>query len=251
MRVTRAVTRPPDLALETSVPCGGCVPDEAMERGTADVRGRGPCRCERAPGGHEPRRVVVTGGPGGGKTALLEVVRAHFCEHVVVLPEAATIVFGGGFPRRDGECARRGAQLAIYHVQDQLERVELEERRAAIVLCDRGVVDGAAYWPGAREAYWERIGETSERALARYAAVIHMRTPDARGGYDHSNPLRTESAAEAAQIDRAVLALWDAHPHRTVIESSETFLVKLRRALAAIDECMPACCRSHSSEVFR
>jgi adenylate kinase len=37
---------------------------------------------------HERRRVVLTGGPGAGKTALLELIRQSFCSHVKVLPEA-------------------------------------------------------------------------------------------------------------------------------------------------------------------
>ena len=40
--------------------------------------------------------MVLTGGPGAGKTAVLEVVRRTFCEHVTVLPEAASILFMGG-----------------------------------------------------------------------------------------------------------------------------------------------------------
>ena len=35
----------------------------------------------------EPRRVVLTGGPGAGKTAALEMIKQSFCEHVRVLPE--------------------------------------------------------------------------------------------------------------------------------------------------------------------
>lgn len=54
------------------------------------------CACKDV---HERKRVVLTGGPGAGKTALLELVRQSFCTHVKVLPEAASIVFGGGFPR--------------------------------------------------------------------------------------------------------------------------------------------------------
>jgi uncharacterized protein (DUF2249 family) len=50
---------------------------------------------------HLRRRIVLTGGPGAGKTAVLELFRAAVCEHVNVLPEAAGIVFGGGFPRDD------------------------------------------------------------------------------------------------------------------------------------------------------
>jgi hypothetical protein len=44
-----------------------------------------PCPCS-AP--HTPRRVVITGGPGAGKTAVLALTRQPFCEHVKVLPEA-------------------------------------------------------------------------------------------------------------------------------------------------------------------
>ena len=54
------------------------------------------CHC-REP--HIHTRIVLTGGPGAGKTAVLELVRQHFCEHVHVLSEAASVVFGGGFPR--------------------------------------------------------------------------------------------------------------------------------------------------------
>jgi hypothetical protein len=47
---------------------------------------------------HDARLVAVTGGPGAGKTAVLELAARSLCEHVAILLEAATIVFGGGFP---------------------------------------------------------------------------------------------------------------------------------------------------------
>lgn len=36
---------------------------------------------------HGRRRVVLTGGPGAGKTAVLELVRQYFCKHIDVLPD--------------------------------------------------------------------------------------------------------------------------------------------------------------------
>jgi len=99
------------------------------------------CGCA---GVHDPRRVVLTGGPGAGKTAVLEMVRRSMCQHVHVLPEAASIVFGGGFPREDDPTCRRAAQRAIYHVQRALE-VTGAAHNPAIVLCDRGTIDGLAY----------------------------------------------------------------------------------------------------------
>jgi predicted ATPase len=53
-----------------------------------------PCACGRQ---HDVRRIVLTGGPGAGKTAVLELVRQEFCARQSVA-EAAGIVFGGGFP---------------------------------------------------------------------------------------------------------------------------------------------------------
>lgn len=85
------------------------------------------------------------------------------------------------------------AQRAICRVQVELE-ASLEEANPAVVLCDRGTVDGLAYWPGPREL-WAGVGTTHDEQLARYDLVVHLRTPPLEGGYDERNPLRIESAA--------------------------------------------------------
>ena len=201
------------------------------------------CGCELT--GHPPRLVVLTGGPGAGKTAVLELVRRSFCQHVEVLPEAASIVFGGGFPRRSSAPARQAAQRAIAHVQQELEQLVLEEGRVAVALCDRGLLDGLAYWPGPPESLFAQVGMSRERMLERYGAVIHLRTPAAGAGYDRSNPVRVESADEAAALDARIEAAWAGHPRRFFIDSAPDFLEKARRALALIREQLPECCRGH------
>lgn len=50
--------------------------------------------CEYAQGHDDPRLAVVTGGPGACEAAVLEMARWTLYRHVVVLPEAAGIVFG-------------------------------------------------------------------------------------------------------------------------------------------------------------
>jgi predicted ATPase len=191
---------------------------------------------------HDGRRVVITGGPGAGKTALLELARRILCEHVAVLPEAASVVYGGGFPRRALVESRRAAQRAIFHVQDELERDELEQRTAGLILCDRGTVDGAAYWPGDAAELWRDVGTTIEEELARYAAVIHLRTPDA-SEYNHRNPLRTESAEEARRLDAGIAEAWRAHPRRFVVDHNPNFLDKAQIAMQLIRDELPLCCR--------
>lgn len=94
------------------------------------------------------------------------------------MPEAACVVFGGGFAREDDQACRRAAQRAIYYVQRELE-VTGDNHNPAIVLCDRGTIDGLAYWPGTAEGFWSSVGATLDIELARYDAV---RTPAAEHG---------------------------------------------------------------------
>jgi predicted ATPase len=198
------------------------------------------CRCARSQ--HDCQLIVITGGPGAGKTALLEMVRRNFCAHVAVLPESAGIVYGGGFPRRSDGPVRRAAQRAIFHVQRELERMTVEEGGAAVALCDRGSLDGLAYWPSAPGAYLAELGTTREAELARYAAVLHLRVPPP-GAYNHQNPLRIESAAEAAAIDARIAEAWAGHPDLHVVEHTPKFLEKVTRALELVRTHVPDCCR--------
>jgi predicted ATPase len=188
---------------------------------------------------------VLTGGPGAGKTAVLEMLRHALCSHVTMVQESAGVVFGGGFPRRADDDGRRAAQRAIYHVQIELEALA-DSANAALVLCDRGIVDGFAYWPGPGD-YWAAVGTTRAEALARYDAVIHLRTPNGLNGYGHQNPLRTESPEEAAAIDERILSAWEGHPRRFLIDATADFLLKAKSAIAIVRNEVPACCRQGSA----
>jgi predicted ATPase len=195
-----------------------------------------------------PRRVVLTGGPGAGKTAVLELIKFFFCEHVTRRPEAASIVFAGRFPRSQRPALRQAAQRAIFHIQRELEAVA-ETENAAMVLCDRGTVDCSAYWSGEGDLF-SAVGTTRARELARYDAVIHLRTPTWQRAYNHDNPLRVESLEEAEVIDARIAAEWSAHPRVFVVDPTEDFLQKAARALALLRTEIPECCRHHVGRFF-
>ena len=190
---------------------------------------------------HERRRIVLTGGPGAGKTAVNGLIRQSFCPHVKVLPEAAGIVFGGGFPRSADPRIRQASQRAIYYVQRELESAA-DVDHPAVLLCDRGTVDGVAYWPGPGDL-WHAVGTTLGDELRRYDLVIHLRTPTVEAGYNHANPLRTESPTEARAIDERIATAWLEHPRRVEVESSAEFLGKAARVLELIRQEVPVCCR--------
>lgn len=194
-------------------------------------------------------RVVITGGPGAGKTAVLELVQKTFCEHVTVLPEAASILFGGGFPRRDSIPGHRAAQRAIFYIQRELEQLAEDEKTSSIVLCDRGTIDGLAYWPGEEIDFWKEVNSSKEHELKRYQAVIHLRTPATHNGYNHSNPLRTESALEAGVIDERIADAWKDHPRRFIVDSEQDFLIKVRKTLELIRNEIPESCAEHFKDL--
>ena len=197
------------------------------------------CSCTAT---HDGRRVVLTGGPGAGKSAVLELIRLFFCGHVRLVRESASIVFGGGFPRNEGVYGRQAAQRAIFQVQRELESIQAHAN-AAVVLCDRGTVDGSAYWLGEGDL-WSSLGVSREEELARYHTVIHLRTPSEPAAYEHENPLRVETQLEARAIDARIAAAWAGHPRLFEVPASPDFLSKAARALELLRDVVPPCCRS-------
>lgn len=198
-----------------------------------------PCSAPTEPA----KLVVITGGPGAGKTALLEVLERDLCEHVHILPESASILWRGGFPRRPTPAARRAAQRSIARVQQDLERLTIEENHASLILCDRGTLDGLAYWPGETDEYFRETGLDRARELARYAAVVHLQPAPAVHGYQRT-ALRPESAEEALAIDIRIRAAWAGHPNVISIGSDSNFLAKLDAAVSRIHELLPLCCQA-------
>ncbi len=198
------------------------------------------CSCEKPR--HRARLVVLTGGPGGGKSAILELARLYLCRHVVFVPEAASIVFGGGFPRVPGTAGLKAAQRAIFRIQREMEELARLNPDAGMVVCDRGTVDGLAYWPGKPESFFKSAGTTLEEELKRYTAIVHVTTPGISAQYQKNN-IRHESLRQARVIDRKISALWAPHPHHHEVNSATDFIDKATAAIAILRDHLPGCCK--------
>jgi predicted ATPase len=181
-------------------------------------------------------RIVVTGGPGGGKTTAADLYRREIGERVVIVPEAATLLFSGGFPRSPEIHARQSAQCAIYHVQKNLEDVQSALYPQRILLCDRGTVDGAAYWPGAEQTFFDAVGSTEQAELDRYDAVIFFESAAVGGmSVEGGNPTRIESNEQAIDLDRRLREIWSKHPRFVVVPHNPSFVKKIMFGLAALE----------------
>lgn len=172
------------------------------------------------------KKIALTGGPNSGKTTALSVLRETFGPQVELVQEAATLVFSGGFPRRDNSIPHiEAAQQIIFFTTQQLEELAEKSSSAPLIVCDRGTVDAAVYWPAGPEDFFRRMNTSLEKELARYDAVLHLSPPDNPAFYQ-STQVRTENLDQAFEIDRKILHIWEKHPHRVVVGGTEHFLEK-------------------------
>ena len=192
----------------------------------------------RSSNGKQLCRIALTGGPGGGKTTAADMLRREIGDRIIIVPESATMLFSGGFPRCDEPGARRAAQRAIYHVQRNIEDLQSQRFPGRVLLCDRGTIDGAAYWPSEDPLdFFAALGTTLEEELARYDAVLFFETA-AVGGFsiETGNPIRTESNAEAVALDARIRGLWAQHPNFVLIHHNHSFMAKLFEGLHVLGE---------------
>ncbi len=189
--------------------------------------------------------IIITGGPGAGKTATLEFIRKVFCQHVAILPEAASILFGGGYLRLNSISARKSAQRMIFSIQKEMQTLVQEEKKWSVGLCDRGTLDGIAYWPNSEASFFKEVNTSKEKEYSKYAAVIHLNSPTICNGYNHDNPVRIETAEEASIIDRKIADVWKDHPNYHQVTSSSNFMDKIYATTTLIQNMLPECCRNH------
>lgn len=181
-------------------------------------------------------KLVLTGGPSGGKTTFANLIQKEFNNKVVIVPEAASILYAGGFPRRPTLTNIEHRQRAIYFVQRELEGIVQDEFKNLLLVCDRGSLDGVAYWPKELpQSYLDSVGSELKAEIERYDWVLHLDTaPESH--YDLTNPLRTEPFHEAWALNERIKEAWSAHPQRFIIDNrSGHFVDKLSRALTVVD----------------
>ena len=131
---------------------------------------------------------------------------------------------------------QKDSQRAIYHVQKNLEDAQAAHYQSRVLLCDRGTVDGAAYWPESPEDFFSHVETTLEAEFARYDAVIFFETAAVGGiSIEGGNPSRIESLNEALNLDARLRQLWSGHRHFVFVPHNASFLRKINSGLAELE----------------
>ncbi len=177
-------------------------------------------------------RIVLTGGPSAGKTTIAEALARAYWDRLSLVPESATVLFQGGFPRELNNEAVVCQQRAIYYVQRELEAVSQLRSPKKSLVCDRGTLDGLAFWPRTENEFFLEIGKTKTEELRRYDWVIHLQT--ASSDSYRPSTIRRETYDEAQAIDERLQHIWREHPNWSLISNDLSFSVKITRALLAV-----------------
>ncbi|CAG9325956.1 unnamed protein product [Blepharisma stoltei] len=179
-------------------------------------------------------RICISGGPCAGKTTSLARLSLRLPEQgykVFTVPEAATLLRSGGAMinmSNFDDTQKIDFQLRLVKLQLALEDIftTIAEHSGgkAIVICDRGVMDGAAYIPqDLWQALLDEMGLTKVHLRdCRYDILLHLVTA-AQGAEKHfsnkNNVARYEDLEEARNIDRQLLRAWTGHPKMFIIDN--------------------------------
>ena len=186
------------------------------------------------------RKIVITGGPCGGKSTAMSWIQNTFTEKgytVLFVPETATeLITGGVAPWTCGS----NVEYQQCQMRLQLEKEKVFEQAAKtmnaskiLIVCDRGALDNRAYMDDREFAQvMEHLGTNEVELRDNYHAVFHLVTA-ARGAEEfyttENNTARTETAEEAMALDDKIISAWTGHPYLRVIDNSTDFQDKMRR----------------------
>ncbi|XP_020893483.1 TRPL translocation defect protein 14 isoform X3 [Exaiptasia diaphana] len=194
--------------------------------------------------GHKVYKVVLTGGPCGGKTTTQTRMAAFFEEigwKVFKVPETSTILLSGGvkFAELD-ECEVYNYQENLLKVMLQIEKTYFDLadtcHKNCIIICDRGAMDPSAYIEADK---WKQIMDSNEMNIIqyrdeRYDQILHLVScaSGAESFYTKANnKTRSEGLKLAREIDSKTKQVWVGHPYFDVIDNTVDFDGKVHKAI--------------------
>lgn len=192
-------------------------------------------------------RLVLTGGPCGGKTTGQSRLCTFFENlgwKVFRVPETATVLLSGGIKFTDltaDEAFKFQENLLRCMIQIENTFFELGRscKRNCLIICDRGTMDASAFvTPDKWEKMMAANGWNSvELRDNRYNQIIHM-VSAANGAEDfyttEDHACRSESVEFAKELDHKAAAAWIGHPYFDVIDNSSDFESKICRMIAGV-----------------
>ncbi len=191
--------------------------------------------------------VALTGGPCSGKSTSLSLAQRELTDRgfrVLVIDEAATRTITGGVTSDLYGNYAMQRFIALQQVANELIVQDLMENGdydQYVIICDRGLLDGAAYMgmTDFDKMLQDSFGVTAAEARDSYQLVIHMVTAadGALEYYNLDNQARKETPEQARQVDQKTQKAWMGHPNYHLVDNvGVTFEQKQQRVLDTLFE---------------
>lgn len=192
-------------------------------------------------------KVVLTGGPCGGKTTG-QMRLCTFFENmgwkVFRVPETATVLLSGGIKFSDlnaeeGFKFQENLLRTMIQIENTFFQLGESCSRNCLIICDRGAMDASAF---ISKDKWELMMASNgwnnvELRDNRYNQIIHM-VSAANGAEDfystEDHACRSEGVELARELDYKAAAAWVGHPYFDVIDNSQDFESKLCRMIECV-----------------
>ena len=188
--------------------------------------------------------IVITGGPGGGKSSLLADLRhdPDWNVRIMIMPEAIHAAIRSSVSPHEPLFQR-----LVVNLQKQIEQAVMDTfaGEARVLLTHRGTLDPLAFclangWT--EERFWQVTGLRLEEEYQRYHGVLHMvSTAVGVPQFYRYRPEehRPETPQEAAMLDEHLARIWGRHPrYLRIANDTLDWPTKSRQALAALRELM-------------
>ena len=192
------------------------------------------------------RKVVLTGGPGSGKTTVIESIKKNFGGKykVIIVDETATHLMGMGL-RPFGEDPIPIVDYQELVLREQLAKEELIDialkylkEKDVIIIYDRGLLDNMAY---IKEEEFDSILKrfdnkyTINDFLDRYDLILNL-VSGKKFYTTENNPERKEQVEEALALGNKTLKAWMGHKNLKIVPPKDDINDKIKEVLNYLNE---------------
>ena len=176
-------------------------------------------------------KIVLTGGPSGGKSQALKKLRIKLEAYgikVFLVAEAATGVINEGYNGKKPSYEFQKA-IALYQLNAEEKAEKLADNINSVIICDRGLMDSRVYLDDTEfDKLKAELGMNEVDLRDRYDAVFHLNSTAVDESMIYENDaIRDETREEAQSINERSLRAWCGNPHYRFIPVCNCFDEKL------------------------
>lgn len=170
-----------------------------------------------------PIKIVLTGAACSGKTTIMNNIKKQLGDKILYVGESATALLMNGFPSiKDVKYDKRWNYLfqkTIISLQTNVEKlmvIKSRQENNKIILLDRGILDGAAYYDGHLNSYLDAYNLNLHKILHNYTCIIILKsvanlTDDTYDRLRYLNPIRMGKKNTVIENDKKIEEIWSLH----------------------------------------